>query len=57
MPTIEQLDKTTALLFGEQIGFYDLANDEDKVKVMELTIAAIQAKALADIAYMYGVKG
>lgn len=50
MPTIEQLDNMAKLLGFRDFGDIIAASDA-KVKVMELTIAAIQAKGLADIAY------
>jgi hypothetical protein len=53
MPTIEQLDNMVQLVTGQtDIGFHDCTEDF-KVQVMTLTIAAIQAKALADISYNF----
>ena len=52
MPTIEQLDKMADMCGMAR--FNNIIVVEYKIKVMELTIAAMQAKALSDIAYLQG---
>lgn len=53
MPTIEQLNNMSRLLYES---YYDKMpiHDPRRIEILRLTIAAIQAKALSDIAYNYG---
>lgn len=52
MPTIEQLNNMAKMLLNRK---FEQLNGQDSCKVMELTIAAIQAKALADISYNFAM--
>jgi hypothetical protein len=56
MPSMEQLDSMAKQLRLGQT-FSSIPQHSVRIEVMTLTIAAIQAKALADMAYLQGFKG